>query len=210
MSFMGRCLLVLSLCLSAAARAVDDATLLILGDSLSTGYGMRVEQGWVALLAQRITEKGYPYRVVNASITGDTTRGALARLPPLLAAERPRVTIVELGGNDGLRGLPLPELRTNLGGILAQLRAAGSAVLLLPMQIPPEYGPVYRHGLEQVYRDLATEHGALLGAFILEEIALDPELMQEDRIHPTAAAQPLILERLWPLLEPVLLADLAK
>lgn len=165
---------------------------------------MRVEQGWVALLEQRIAEKGYPYRVVNASISGDTSRGALVRLASLLQDTRPRVTVVELGGNDGLRGLPLAELRANLGDILSQVRAAGSAAVLLPMKLPPNYGPVYTAGFEQTYRDLAAEHGAALGTFILEEIALDPGLMQEDRIHPTAAAQPLVLDRIWPLLEPLL------
>ncbi len=180
---------------------------MILGDSLSAGYGMRVEQGWVALLAQRITAQGYPQRVVNASISGDTSRGALARLGPLLTAESPKFTIVELGGNDGLRGIPLDELRNNLGEILKQIRATGSEVLLLPMKLPPNYGPAYTQGFEQIYRDLAADHGALLGLFILEDIALNPELMQADGIHPTAAAQPLIVDRVWPMLESVLGGD---
>lgn len=171
---------------------------------------MRVEQGWVALLEQRIAEKGYPYRVVNASISGDTSRGALVRLPALLADLRPRVTVVELGGNDGLRGLPLAELRTNLDGILARVRASGSAAMLLPMKLPPNYGPAYTQGFEQIYRDLSAAHGAVLGTFILEEIALDPGLMQGDGIHPTAGAQPLILERTWPLLEPLLMEATGK
>ena len=184
-----------------------EGTLLILGDSLSAGYGMRVEQGWVALLAQRLTAQGYPQRVVNASISGDTSRGALARLATLLAAENPQFTVVELGGNDGLRGVPLAELRANLGEILKQVRAAGSGVLLLPMKLPPNYGPAYTQGFEQIYLDLAVEHGALLGLFILEDIALKPELMQQDGIHPTTAAQTLIVDRVWPLIEPALSAD---
>ena len=203
---MIRILVCLLLHLPMAARA-GEGTLLILGDSLSAGYGMRVEQGWVALLAQRITAQGYPQRVVNASISGDTSSGALARLGPLLAAERPRFTIVELGGNDGLRGVPLDELRQNLGEILQQVRAVGSHVLLLPMRLPPNYGPAYTQGFEQIYRDLAVEHRATLGLFILEDIALKPELMQQDGIHPTAEAQPLIVDRVWPLIEPALAGE---
>lgn len=202
--------MVLLFCLPVAVRATDSSNLLILGDSLSAGYGMRVEQGWVALLAQRVVEKGYPYRVVNASISGDTSRGALARLDALLEQVQPRVVVVELGGNDGLRGLPLAELRANLGDILARVRATGAAAVLLPMKLPPNYGPAYTQGFEQIYRDLAVEHGATLGLFILEEIALRPELLQDDRIHPTAAAQPLMLERIWPLLEPLLAASVYK
>lgn len=203
---MIRILVCLLLCLPVATRA-GEGTLLILGDSLSAGYGMRVEQGWVALLAQRITAQGYPYRVVNASISGDTSRGALTRLGPLLATERPEFTVLELGGNDGLRGIPLEELRRNLGEILTRVRAAGSDALLLPMKLPPNYGPAYTRGFEQIYRDLATEHDATLGLFILEDIALNPELMQQDGIHPTAEAQPMILDRIWLLIEPALAAE---
>jgi acyl-CoA thioesterase-1 len=191
------------LCLPVHTRAAD-GTLLILGDSLSAGYGMQMEEGWVALLAQRVRDKGYPHRVVNASISGDTSRGALARIGALLAAGPPLLTVVELGGNDGLRGLPLRELEGNLDAILQQVRASGSEVLLLPMKLPPNYGPDYIRGFEQVYQDLALVHGAKLGLFILEEIALNPDLMQEDGIHPAAAAQPLILEHTWPLIEPIL------
>ena len=188
------------LCLPVATRA-GEGTLLILGDSLSAGYGMRVEQGWVALLAQRMTAQGYPHRVVNASISGDTSHGALARLDPLLADPRLQLTVVELGGNDGLRGVPLAELRRNLDEILTRVCAAGSEVLLLPMKLPPNYGPAYTQGFEQIYRDLAAQHDVQLGLFLLEEIALKPELLQSDGIHPTAEAQPIILDRIWPLIE---------
>ncbi len=191
------------LCLPVATRA-GERTLLILGDSLSAGYGMRVEQGWVALLAQRISAQGYPQRVLNASISGDTSHGGLARIGPLLAEARPQFTVVELGGNDGLRGVPLDELRRNLDEILTQVCAAGSKVLLLPMKLPPNYGPAYTQGFEQIYRDLAAKHGVLLGLFILEDIARNPGLMQPDGIHPTAEAQPLILDRIWPLIESAL------
>ena len=133
---MIRVLVCLLLCLPVATRA-GEGTLLILGDSLSAGYGMRVEQGWVALLAQRISAQGYPYKVVNASISGDTSHGGLARLGPLLAGAHVQFSVVELGGNDGLRGLPLEELRRNLDEILTQVCAAGSEVLLLPMKLPP-------------------------------------------------------------------------
>jgi acyl-CoA thioesterase-1 len=197
---MIRVLVCLLLCLPVATRA-GEGSLLILGDSLSAGYGMRVEQGWVALLAQRMTAQGYPHPVVNASISGDTSHGALARLAPLLADVRPQLTVVELGGNDGLRGVPLAELRRNLDEILTRVCAAGSAVLLLPMKLPPNYGPAYTQGFEQIYRDLAAQHGVRLGLFLLEEIALNPGLLQADGIHPTAEAQPIILDRIWPLIE---------
>lgn len=201
---MLRNLLFVLLCMRLTAVFAAAPVILVLGDSLSAGYGIDVRDGWVALLQDRLAAQGYPHRIVNASISGDTSRGGLSRLPKLLRDERPAVAIVELGGNDGLRGLALEELRYNLNAIVGTLCEHGSRVMLVPMKIPPNYGPVYTQGFEQIYRDVAASHGVLLGSFILEDIALQPELMQDDGIHPTAAAQPLIVDRLWPLLQRLL------
>lgn len=178
--------------------------LLVLGDSLSAGYGLAVEQGWVALLERRLAEEGYNYRVVNASISGDTSRGALARLGDLLARFRPTVTIVELGGNDGLRGISPAELRANLAAIIARLKNSGSRILLVPVQLPPNYGNAYLEKFAAVYPGLAEEYDVRLSPFMLEDIALNPELMQEDGIHPRAEAQPMVLDNLWPALKALL------
>lgn len=188
------------------AVKAEENRILILGDSLSAAYGIRLEQGWVALLETRLADQGYRYRVTNASVSGDTSRGALTRLDGLLQAGPPRIAIVELGGNDGLRGIPVEELRDNLDQIVARLLRAGSRVLLIPMQLPPNYGPVYMEKFKGAYRDVAAAHGITIGDFILDDIALRPELMQEDGIHPRAEAGPLIMERIWrsllPMLEP--------
>jgi len=171
---------------------------LVLGDSLSAAYNMDVQHGWVALLQQRLKQQDLPYHVVNASISGDTTAGGLARLPRLLAEHRPQVVIVELGGNDGLRGLPPEETRRNLSAIVARSRAAGAKVLLLGVQLPPNYGTRFNERFQRVYRDVAAEHDVPLVPFVLEGVATDPALMQPDGIHPNAAAQPRILENVWP------------
>lgn len=176
----------------------------MLGDSLSAAYNMDVQQGWVALLQQRLKQRDLPYHVVNASISGDTTAGGLARLPRLLAEHRPQVVIVELGGNDGLRGLPPEETRRNLSAIVARARAAGAKVLLLGVELPPNYGTRFNERFRRVYREVAAEHGVPLVPFVLEGVATDPALMQPDGIHPNAAAQPRILENVWPLLAPLL------
>jgi acyl-CoA thioesterase-1 len=178
--------------------------LLILGDSLSTAYGMNAGSGWVSLLERRLAEQGYRYRVVNASISGDTSRGAQARLDALLDDARPDLAIVELGGNDGLRGIPLDELRRNLERIVGDLRDAGSRVLLLSIRLPPNYGAVYTEGFEKIYRDLGAQFEVPVSGFLLDGVALRDDLMQEDGIHPTAQAQPLILDNVWRDLEPML------
>ncbi|MBI2993138.1 MAG: arylesterase [Gammaproteobacteria bacterium] len=203
---MFRPLFVILCCWAAAGHAVDDR-ILVLGDSLSAAYGIRLEQGWVALLEARLSAQGYRYRVVNASISGDTSRSALTRLEGLLREGPPAIAIVELGGNDGLRGIALDEFRANLDQIAARLVTAGSRVLLIPMRIPPNYGPAYAQGFEQIYRDVAQGCGAVLGDFLLEDIALRQELMQEDGIHPRAEAQTLMLDRVWRSLEPMLAAQ---
>lgn len=202
---------ILFLCLLAAcagvARAADSAAapaILVLGDSLSAAYGIRVEQGWVALLQARLRAKGYGHRVVNASSSGETTGGALARLPRALQAHRPQIVIVELGGNDGLRGLPIADIRRNLESIIDLSQQAGARILLVGMKIPPNYGPAYTRQFEALFGELARKHRLPSVPFLLEDVALDDGLMQEDGIHPTAAAQPVLLDEVWPHLKPLL------
>ena len=183
-------------CLLSAAAAAG--TILVLADSLSASYGIAIEDGWVALLQERLRLQGYNYQVINASISGDTTAGAAARLGPLLEREHPDIAIIELGGNDGLRGLSIAEIRENLTQIIRQFKQRNSRVLLLPMQIPPNYGEIYTSKLSGIYADLAQEHGITLGRFILDNIVLEhPELMQDDGIHPKAEAQSMMLDNIW-------------
>lgn len=184
-----------------------DRAILILADSLSASYGIALEHGWVSLLQQRLQAQGYNYKVINASISGDTTHGARARLDRLLKETDPDITIVELGGNDGLRGLPVEEIRQNLAGIVDRLSEYGSEILLVPMLLPPNYGQVYIDRFTAVYKHLAETRDLLLGRFILDGIADKPELMQGDGIHPQAEAQPLMLENIWPDLETLLKKD---
>ncbi len=193
----------LLLALTLSARAAEPV-LLVLGDSLSAGYGINLDQGWVALLEQRLRQQGYPHRVINASISGDTSRGGLARLPEALERHRPAVVVLELGGNDGLRGLPLQTLAHNLSTMIHQAQAVDAQVVLLEMRIPPNYGPHYTEKFQSLYRELAREHGATLAPFFLDGVAGDPALMQGDGIHPGAAAQERMLDNVWPVLEPVL------
>ncbi len=185
-------------------EAADEAAILILGDSLSAAYGMEISESWPSLLQQRLTEDGHAYRVFNSSITGETTEGGLTRLPRLLEKHRPAVVIVELGGNDGLRGLPLEVTRSNLQDMIRQSQAVGASVILAEMRIPPNYGRTYTERFNGTYTELAEAHGAVLLPFLLQDIALEPGLMLPDGIHPTASAQPLILDQVWVVLEPLL------
>jgi acyl-CoA thioesterase-1 len=175
-----------------------------MGDSLSAAYGMRVEQGWVTLLQQRLESEGYGYRVVNASESGETTGGALARLPRALAKQRPAVVIIELGGNDGLRGLPTDGVQSNLESMVRLSRKSGARVLLIGMRIPPNYGPAYTKSFHELFAQVATSQRVPLVPFFLDGIALDEGLMQDDGLHPNAAAQPKLLAQVWPLLAPLL------
>jgi acyl-CoA thioesterase-1 len=186
-----------------AARA-EPPTVLVLGDSLSAAYGIRLEQGWVALLQDRLKSKGYGHRVVNASASGETTGGALARLPRALERHRPAVVVIELGGNDGLRGLPIADVRANFESLSQRSRDSGAHVLLIGMRIPPNYGPAYTKAFHDLFGELATKHRLPLVPFFLDGIALDDSLMLEDGLHPNAAAQPRLLEMVWPVLEPLL------
>jgi len=179
--------------------------LLVLGDSLSAAYGMPLEQGWVTLLQRKLAATGHAYRVHNASVSGDTSATALARLPATLRLHTPSVSIIALGGNDGLRGLPVAELRANLESMIAQLRARGSRVLLVQIRMAPNYGKAYTRAFEAVYTDLAQgEEEVYLGRFLLDEVIFDDALMQPDGIHPRAEAQAIMLETVWPDLQPLL------
>ncbi|WP_252107276.1 MULTISPECIES: arylesterase [unclassified Halomonas] len=183
------------------AGAESRPTLLVMGDSLSAAYGIEQDQGWVRLLERRLEDEA---QVVNASISGETTGGGLERFENVLDQHAPDIVLLELGGNDGLRGLPPTQMRENLAGMIEQSQSADAQVLLLGIDIPPNYGQAYRDAFTGVYRTLADEYDVTLLPFLLEGIALDRAMMQSDGIHPTAEAQPLILENVWPLLEPLL------
>lgn len=174
--------------------------ILVLGDSLSAGYGIAIDATWVALLERRLTEEGYDYRVVNASVSGETTGGARARLPRALELHDPQIVVLELGGNDGLRGLPLGQIRDNLAFLIERSLESGARVVLVGMRMPPNYGEEYAERFHALYGELARQYRVPLVDFFLEGVALDEELMQADGIHPTAAAQPRLLENVWPAL----------
>ncbi len=169
---------------------------MVLGDSISAAYGMSLQQGWVSLLGDELAERDPPWQVVNASISGDTTAGGLRRLPALLDTHQPQLVIIELGGNDGLRGYPTTKLKDNLVQMARLSREAGARVLILPMEIPPNYGPRYTRAFRESFSAAAQQAGATLGPFLLDGVATDPALMQGDGIHPTAEAQPLLLDNL--------------
>ncbi|MFW5909164.1 MAG: arylesterase [Thiohalospira sp.] len=199
-----RLLLILFLVLAAPAMAVGAPVIAVLGDSLSAAHGMDREEGWVALLEDRLAAEGFPHEVVNASISGETSRGGRDRVEEVLAEHRPAVLIVELGGNDGLRGQSLSTLRENLAAIVERGREAGAKVLLLGVRLPPNYGRGYTEEFADVYAGVAEESGAALVPRLLEGVAERRRLMQGDAIHPTAEAQPTMLETAWPALEPLL------
>lgn len=186
------------------AQGAVAGTLLVLGDSISAAFGLDTRQGWVSLLEQRLAAEGFDYQVVNASVSGDTSAGGLARLPTLLAEHRPDLLIVELGGNDGLRGQPPAQLQQNLAAIVQSARESGARVLLLGMQLPPNYGARYNALFSQVYADVAGAAQVPLLGFFLDGVGGVPALMQGDGIHPNAAAQPRLLDNLWPQLKPLL------
>jgi len=189
---------------TATPAAAPAPVLLVFGDSLSAGYGIRVEQGWVSLLARKIEREGYGFRVVNASVSGETSAGGLARLPRALSVQQPRIVVLELGANDGLRGLPLDQTRDNLDRMISMLRAGHVAVLLLGLRLPPNYGERYTGGFMAMYQGLADQHHIALLPFLLENVALTPALMQADGLHPNEQGQPLLLDNVWPKLEPLL------
>jgi acyl-CoA thioesterase I len=193
-----RCLHGLILILLAAASQAREHTILVLGDSISAAYGMSLEEGWVAMLARRLEQSHPGHRVVNASISGETTGGALRRLPGLLEEHSPTLVIIELGGNDGLRGYPVNRFRDNLRQLAALSRAAGAEVIIMPMEIPPNYGARYTASFRESYPLVAEETGSALSPFVLQDVATNPALMQEDGIHPSAEAQSELLATILP------------
>ena len=180
-----------------AARA---PVVLIVGDSLSAGYGIELRDAWPTLLQQRLRQQGYPHAVVNASISGDTSAGGRARLADALKRQRPEIVILELGANDGLRGLSLSATRANLAAMIQTTHATGARVLLVGIHLPPNYGPEYTKKFHAIYHDLARAHRLALVPFLLEGVALNPALMQSDGLHPRAVAQPRLLDNIWPKL----------
>lgn len=186
----------------AALAAGPAKTLLVLGDSLSAGLGVEPATAtWVALLQKRLEEQGYGYRVVNASISGDTTTGGLNRLSRALQIHRPSIVLIELGGNDGLRGTPIDVIRGNIARMIGMVQVSGARVVLAGMQMPPNYGARYTADFAAVYPQLAREHRVGLIRFFLEGVALDKSLMQADGIHPNATAQPRLLDNAWPAIQ---------
>ncbi|MBP5099743.1 MULTISPECIES: arylesterase [Pseudomonas] len=192
------------LALMCMAQNAAAGTVLIVGDSISAAFGLDTRQGWVALLEKRLKDQGFTDRVVNASVSGDTSAGGQARLPALLAEHKPEVVILELGGNDGLRGQPPRQLQQNLASMIDSSQAQGAKVLLLGMQLPPNYGVRYTQAFSQVYSQLASEKKVALVPFFLDGVGGHPELMQADGLHPAAAAQGKLLENVWPTLKPLL------
>ena len=181
-----------------------DRTIVVIGDSLSSGYGLGAEQSWVNMLENQLHGQAYGYEVVNASIAGDTSAGGLARLPRLLHNHAPAIVVIELGGNDGLRGQPVAKLRENLAQMIGMIQAQSARALLTGIQIPPNYGPAYTEALTEVYFELARQFDTPLVEFLMEGVALHPELMQGDGIHPNAAAQEIIFDNVWSVLSELL------
>jgi acyl-CoA thioesterase I len=190
--------------LVAPAAWCAGQSIVVLGDSLSSGYGLTAEQSWVAMLADRLKTQGYGAGVVNASIAGDTSAGGLSRLPRLLERHEPKLVVIELGGNDGLRGLPIDTLRDNLASMIEMCRAHGARVLLVGIRIPPNYGQAYTQSLADVYPELAKRFDVPLIDFLLAGVALHPELMQADGIHPNAQGQKVLFENVWHALSALL------
>lgn len=184
--------------------ANEPPVLLILGDSLSAGYGMDRERSWVTLLDLRLKEYGYSYRILNSSISGDTSQGGLARLPRLIDRYEPEIVIIELGANDGLRGINPDITRKNLTNMIQQSQRIGARVLLAGIKLPPNYGTTYLEKFESMYADLANEFDTLLVPFFMEGVAMRPELLQTDNIHPNEEGQPVLLDNVWKVLKPAL------
>jgi acyl-CoA thioesterase I len=184
--------------------AASDRTILVFGDSLSAAFGIQPEQGWVALLTQRLRAQGYGYQVVNASVSGETSDGGLERLPRALQLHRPELVILELGANDGLRGLPVTAIHANIEHMVLLSQAAGAKVLLVGIRIPPNYGPRYTESFARIFPELARQYHLPLVPFLLEGVALNPARMQADGMHPNAAGEPPILDTVWRYLQPLL------
>ena len=189
---------------AGAINAANVPTVLVFGDSLSAGYGIDVDQSWTSLLQSRLSAQGYEHRVINASISGETTEGGKTRIAAALDNFDPELVILELGGNDGLRGFPPAVMKENLRAIIETARDGGASVVLLGIRIPPNYGPRYTAAFEGVYRELAAELDVPWIEFFMEGVALNEELMQDDGIHPNAEAQPILLDNAWPIIRAAL------
>jgi acyl-CoA thioesterase-1 len=194
----------LFICLAFAAPAASGQKVLVYGDSLSSAYGMPERRGWVALLEERLQREHPDYSVANASISGETSAGGLARIGKVLERLTPAVVILELGANDGLRGLPVAAMKKNLAAIVEQSQKAGAKVLLVGMRLPPNYGEPYTKAFERVFTDLAKSHRTALLPFLLGGFGEKEDLFQADRMHPTEAAQPAVLKNVWAALQPLL------
>ncbi len=202
---LGYLVLMLAVSLGTLAEAAEPTrTVLVMGDSLSAAYGLAPEQGWVALTAERMAQRTPGWRVVNASVSGETTAGGAARIAGELSRNRPEVVVIALGGNDGLRGLPLKQTRANLEKMVSAAKAAGARVLLVGMRMPPNLGKTYTEGFAANYRTVAEAHQVSLLPFLLEPIAMDRANFQADNIHPVAAVQPKLRDHVWPALAPLL------
>lgn len=187
-----------------AAAATKTPSILVFGDSISAAYGIRPDQGWVSLLQQKLKTQGYGYEVVNASVSGETTAGGLARLPRALSVHRPSIVIIELGGNDGLRALPIAQMRSNLMRMVTLGVESKAQVLLVGMRMPPNYGAKYTQQFHAVFDDIARFYKIPLVPFLLNDVALKDDLMQSDGIHPNVAGQPKLLDTVWPSLRSLL------
>jgi acyl-CoA thioesterase-1 len=199
-----RLLLVLALLVVPPAHAAGERPIVVVGDSISAGYGLAAGQVWVSLLEARLKAERMPYRVINASISGDTTAGGRTRLPALLAAHRPAVVVIELGGNDALRGQPLAATRANLDAMTLAAQASGAKVLILGLKLPPNYGPAYVREFDALFEAVAKSRKAAFVPYLFDGFGEDLAYFQSDRIHPTAEAQPRILDNVWPALNPLL------
>jgi len=189
---------------AAASSAANPPTVVIFGDSLSAGYGIDVDRSWTALLQSRLNAQGYEHRVINASISGETTEGGKTRINAALKNFSPDLVILELGGNDGLRGFPPEVMKANIRAIIETTRDSGASIVLLGIRIPPNYGPRYTNAFEGVYRELAGELDVPWIEFFMDGIALNDELMQDDGIHPNEEAQPILLDNAWPIIRQAL------
>jgi len=192
------------LTLTACSRVFSAPIILVFGDSLSAGYGLLKQQGWVTLLENQLRNQGYPHRVINASISGDTTAGGAARIKNTLTSHQPNIVIVELGGNDGLRGLAISHMQQNLANIITDSHLTQAKVLLVGMQIPPNYGPQYTRQFQAVYRHLASQFNIPLVPFLLDGLTHSTRDFQVDQIHPNASAQTTLLSNVWPYLKTLL------
>ena len=197
-------LTVISVFFYISFAAANTHTIVVLGDSISAAYGINTNQGWVSLLQTRLKQQGYPHRVFNASISGDTTRTGLNRLKPILKKNTPEIVIIALGGNDGLRGLPFDEIRSSISKIITLSQQGGSKVILTGVRLPPNYGAAYNSRFKQLFQSISDRYNVILVPDSLKNIAEHSELMQADGIHPTVAAQVIILDNIWAGLEPLL------